>query len=92
MCSDNFISYSIRSNETFANSANFQFCMNIADWTFQQKSVLRTSNLEHRLDDPVLIQKGQHMHDYKEGDPVHFQIDVEELKDGKWVPFEADDI
>ena len=32
------------------------------------------------------------MHDYKEGDPIHFQIDIEELKDGKWVPYVADDI
>ena len=72
MCSDFFIGLSVRYNETYLDSSNYQICMNIADWTFQQKAVLRYSNLEHKLDDPALIAKGQNFHDYKEGDAVHF--------------------
>jgi len=64
----------------------------MVDWTFQQKSVLRYSNLIHRLDDPKLIEKGQNPHDYKEGDAVHFQFDVEILENGKWIPYNNKDI
>lgn len=58
MCSDSFISLSIPKNKQYEDSANFNLCMDIINWVFQKKSVIRATNIQHHLNDPKLIQRG----------------------------------
>ena len=67
--------------------------MDIINWVFQKKSVIRATNIQHHLNDPKLIQRGQASNDYKEGDDVYFSVNFEQMtSQGEWIPYESEDI
>lgn len=85
MCTDDFISDK--------KSSNFDFCLNILKWNFQQKSVLRLDNFDHSLVDTSLIESGrQKRQEYKLKDEIQVSFDILEKVDGEWVPFKNSDV
>ena len=58
MCSDDFLSLTTSTRESNKESSNFLLCMNIMDWNFQRKSVLKAENLQHSLADKSLVISG----------------------------------
>jgi len=91
MCTDNFISATASGNG-HESSSNFQMCINMLKWNFQQKSVLKMENFDHSLVDTSLIESGaQTRQEYKLKDQIQVSLDLFEKVDGKWVPFKVDD-
>ena len=83
-------SFDICSNQNFKQgSLNKEFCFEVTKWALQRKAVLRYSDITHyKVSEP--LQKGEKADLYTHRDQVYFSIDIEELKEGKWVPFESD--
>jgi oligosaccharyltransferase complex subunit beta len=63
------------------------FAKNILSWTFGKRGVLRARDLYHHR---VGEQEPPRM--YKEKDQIEVGLKIEELKDGKWMPFPAMDV
>jgi len=84
MLSDSFFAQTDNKGNKFANQL---FTHDLLQWTFQLKSVLRVSNLNHhRVSEshPPLF--------YLIRENVTYSIKIEELKDEKWIPYQADDV
>lgn len=60
---------------------------NLLSWTFGKRALLRARELSHHR---VGEQAPPRM--YKEKDQIEVGLKLEELKDGKWVPFPATDV
>ena len=80
-----------------SNPANWQFCKQLANWVFQESGVLRASNLRHNKQGEACpreqsLQECPNPENYKIEDHVEFYIDLEQKSEGKWHPFDANDI
>lgn len=88
LCSDEFYQAS--------NNSNKQFCEEVIDWTLQKKGVLRYSDITHyKLSDSVSagsLPKGYQELEYTIYETLYYSIDIQELKDGSWVPFESSEV
>eukprot|EP00002_Diphylleia_rotans_P024562 TRINITY_DN4859_c0_g2_i1.p1 TRINITY_DN4859_c0_g2~~TRINITY_DN4859_c0_g2_i1.p1 ORF type:complete len:434 (-),score=94.55 TRINITY_DN4859_c0_g2_i1:295-1596(-) len=65
---------------------NKDFALQVTDWTFKDRGLLRTSNLRHYQDDlttPAL---------YTVKQDLHASVTVHELVNGEWVPYKADNV
>jgi oligosaccharyltransferase complex subunit beta len=67
-------------------SGNQQFAVEVSKWVFQERGVLRARDLEHSL------ASGEKPKMYTIKDQLKFSIVIEELVDGKWAPFNANDV
>ena len=80
------------SNSTF-EGPNGKFCKETALWTFQQKGKLRYGNITHHriqsLTDPHREPLGTLEAAYRVQDFAYYSIDIEELRNGKWLPYEG---
>lgn len=80
MCSDEIFGHS---------SENEKFCSEVSKWVFQEKSVLKWSNLnsykvgEQHIGQPYM---------YRMNDDIVFEIDIEEYSNKKWQPYVKDDV
>ncbi|XP_076364934.1 dolichyl-diphosphooligosaccharide--protein glycosyltransferase non-catalytic subunit Ost48 [Tachypleus tridentatus] len=88
--SDQFFQASVQKahgGKRYEKSGNQEVATALAKWVFKQKGVLRTSNVKHH-------RKGETFppDSYTIMDDVVFSINVEIFKDGKWLPFKAEDI
>lgn len=93
MCSDAFIATTAAKANDHDSSSNYQLCMNILLWTFQQKSVLKIQNFDHSLVDKSLAERGlQKEQEYKLKDEIQVSFDILEKVNGKWVPFRSKDV
>jgi oligosaccharyltransferase complex subunit beta len=93
LCSDEFIKTSTSKGKDHTTSANFQFCMDVLNWNFQQKSVLKMENFSHSLVDKSLVESGrQKNQEYKLKDEIQVSFDLFEKVDNKWVPYNANDV
>jgi len=88
--SDKFFSSSVKSFSTkkqFDQSGNEEFTRNAAQWTFQQRGAIRTSNATHHIvgqtETPAL---------YTIRDNIYYGLKIEEWKNDQWVPFKSDDV
>ena len=79
------------SNEFFElNNNNVQFAKDITSWTFQESGVIKTTRFDHHH--PGQESSEEEPSVYRVGDEVVVNLGLSEYRDGKWVPFEADDI
>lgn len=93
MCSDDFISATLKSAGNYESSANFELCLSLIKWNFQQKSVVKIENFSHSLVDKSLVDSGrQQLQEYKLKDEIEVSCDIYEKVNGKWVPFSANDV
>ncbi|KAM7311350.1 dolichyl-diphosphooligosaccharide--protein glycosyltransferase 48 kDa subunit [Ixodes scapularis] len=71
----------------YESSGNQALATALSQWVFKEKGVLRAQNVRHHP-------KGQKTppEAYTVMDDVVYSIEVEILKDGQWVPFDADDL
>mmetsp|Transcript_13567 Transcript_13567/g.39116 ORF Transcript_13567/g.39116 Transcript_13567/m.39116 type:complete len:179 (+) Transcript_13567:994-1530(+) len=70
-----------------SNVSNSQFCGQLAAWTCHQTGVLRSINLRHHKYDE---ESAPYM--YRIMDNITFSIDIQEIKQGKWVAYMGDDV
>lgn len=68
-------------------SGNEQLVAALTDWLFKQKGVIRVKSVNHNL-----VGQKSPPHAYTITDMAEFSIEIEELRDGRWVPFEASDV
>lgn len=68
-------------------SGNELFITELSRWVFMEKSVLRVANVKHHIVGETVAP-----HEYTVMDEVDYVIEIEELKNGKWVPFKGDDV
>merc|ERR1712142_1210930 len=70
-------------------SGNQALAASLSQWCFKQSGVLRVTDVNHHLaGEKAPPASGT----YTINDHVVYTIGIEELKDGKWVPFGADDV
>ena len=69
-------------------NANLKFCVELAKWALNEKSVLRYSKITHyKESDPK--PKGSTEGEYTINDDLFYSIDLEEFKSGSWQPFKT---
>lgn len=88
--SDEFFTSSVQNaigKQKFDKSGNEQLALNLADWVFKEKGVLRVGTVKH-------LKKGEKAPPvaYTVFEEVSYSIGIEELKGGKWMPFTATDV
>jgi len=81
MFSDEFIS---------RNPANLEFARAVAMWTFHRRGKLRLTNIQHRLAEAPPGTPPPYL--YRIKDYIRFEVDVEELRGDKWVPYGGNDV
>ena len=87
MFSDNFLDAEIAPAEGTVNkSGNEAFADELVQWVFQEKAVLRVDNVRH-FHTATLTQPSF----YRVKDNISFELDVSELRHGKWIPFTVGD-
>lgn len=91
--SDNFFNHPVQkytadgSAKKFDKSGNEAFAKNVAEWTFQERGILRTSNVRHHR---VNETEAPSMYTIKED--IEYSIQIEEWNGRRWVPFAAKDV
>ncbi|KAJ1678923.1 oligosaccharyl transferase glycoprotein complex, beta subunit, partial [Spiromyces aspiralis] len=68
-------------------SANSAFIDELLRWVFQEKSVLKITNVVHRKQGGA-----EQPNHYIERDRMHYQVDISEYDGDRWRPFEANDV
>jgi len=67
-------------------SGNEQFATELSKWVFQERGVLRIRDVNHSL-------KGSNQSNiYTIKDDITFSVIIEELVNGQWVPYKANDV
>jgi len=69
------------------NAGNQQLLRELVAWGSGQKAVLRARELKHHK-----VGETERPYMYRMSDNITFSIVIEELTDGKWVPYVADDV
>merc|ERR1719378_80248 len=77
----------ISDSKYFLQSGNAKFAFDLALWTFKQKGVLRVASVEHHLAGETAPPAP-----YTIEENVVYKIKIEEMVDGKWMPFQANDV
>jgi oligosaccharyltransferase complex subunit beta len=68
-------------------SGNQDLATALSQWVFKEKGVLRVGQVKHhKVGEKVPPQA------YTVYDEVVFSLEIEQLQNGKWVPFQADDV
>ena len=75
--------------EAFRTSGNKAMATSLSKWVFREVGVLRAGAVSHYL---VSAGKGANPASYTVEDKIHYEIEIEELVDGKWVPFKGEDM
>ncbi len=74
-------------SKEFVKSNNRQLAAAITQWVFREKGVLRVGKVKHHL-----VGESKPPAAYTVEDQVHYEIEIEELRDGEWMPFKGDDV
>lgn len=67
-------------------SGNEDFAIEVSKWAFQERGVIRYRDVHHSK------ANGETPNMYTIKDEIKYSIVIEELKDGKWVPYVANDV
>eukprot|EP01004_Peranema_trichophorum_P004800 NODE_3697_length_1303_cov_44.151695_g3233_i0.p1 GENE.NODE_3697_length_1303_cov_44.151695_g3233_i0~~NODE_3697_length_1303_cov_44.151695_g3233_i0.p1 ORF type:complete len:410 (-),score=51.91 NODE_3697_length_1303_cov_44.151695_g3233_i0:20-1249(-) len=66
---------------------NLEVSKEVAKWNFQQRGVLRFSDVQHaRSEDTGMTGT------YRIREPLTYSVKLEEFKEGSWIPFTAEDV
>lgn len=77
----------VHNGKRYEKSGNQALATALAQWVFKEKGVLKASNIRHyRKEDNAVPES------YTVMENVVYSIEVTILKDGKWVPFESNDL
>lgn len=68
-------------------SGNEEFSKAVTLWTFQERGAIRTSEATHHIKGETTAPSI-----YTIRDEITYSLNIEEWKDGKWVPFQSDDV
>lgn len=89
MFSDAFLSASVHKvGESSADrSGNLDLVTALSKWAFKEVGVLRVKKVEHHLAGNRDVPR-----EYTIMQEVEYAIEIEELRDGKWLPFDGKDV
>ncbi|XP_051895156.1 dolichyl-diphosphooligosaccharide--protein glycosyltransferase 48 kDa subunit [Pristis pectinata] len=73
--------------ERFPKTGNFELAMALSRWVFKEEGVLRVGKVSHHP-----VGETNPPNAYTITDLVEYSIVIEKLSNGKWVPFDGDDI
>lgn len=88
--SDEFFTASVQNangGQKFSQAGNQQLALSLTQWVFKEKGVLRVGTVKHHRVGEATAPSA-----YTIMDEVEYSVEIEKLDDGKWVPFEADDV
>jgi len=88
--SDAFINSPVQKSggsKKYEKSGNSELIDALSQWVFKEKGVLRVKSVSHHQSGKKTPPAA-----YTILDDVIFTIEIEQLKSGKWVPFDADDV
>ena len=71
----------------FEQSANQAVAIALSQWVFKEVGVLRVGSISHRR-----VGDSEPPTAYTVEDVVRYEIEIQEFKNGKWVPFMAEDV
>ena len=72
------------------SSSNYVLCTEMVEWNLQERGVLRASNVKHnKLGDTW---NGANPENYKREVDIEYFIDIEERRNGQWIPYVGDDV
>jgi len=75
------------SSEKPVKSGNAELAVALSKWVFKESGVLRVSSVKHHK-----VGETKPPREYTITEEVSYEIGIEELKDGKWVPFNGKDV
>ncbi|EYC28472.1 hypothetical protein Y032_0007g3240 [Ancylostoma ceylanicum] len=90
MFSDAFLSAYVHktgSGESSTRSGNMELATALSKWVLKETGVLRVKKVEHHLAGNKEVPR-----EYTIMDEVEYAIEIEELRDGVWRPFNAKDV
>jgi len=75
------------SAKSYPKSGNEQFCKQLAQWTFQERGILRAVNVTHH-------RKGEHQapFTYTVKEKIEYSVEIQEWRGKKWEPFTGQDV
>jgi oligosaccharyltransferase complex subunit beta len=88
--SDEFFTSAVQQSNNgkrYEKSGNQELAVSLSEWVFKQKGVLRGGKVTHHLKG-----KTDTPQSYTIMEDVTYSIVIDELKDGKWQPFNKDDV
>ncbi|CAD5216624.1 unnamed protein product [Bursaphelenchus xylophilus] len=88
--SDEYINAQIQkngANQKPEKSGNAEFITAITKWVLKENGVLRVKSVKHSKVGETTAPR-----EYTITEDVKYEIEIEELKDGKWAPFQAKDV
>lgn len=77
----------VQGAKEFDRSGNRQLAQALSQWVFCEKGVLRVGEVHHHL-----VGESKPPAAYTVEDQVRYEIEIQELVNGKWVPFKGDDV
>ncbi|OII71738.1 dolichyl-diphosphooligosaccharide-protein glycosyltransferase beta subunit [Cryptosporidium ubiquitum] len=84
------------SNEAIkSNSGNFRFCRDIFLWSFQQKGLIKITEILHKNtndNSKTIIENYDDTLNYTVEDTIHFSAKFYKFIDNKWEDYESEDI
>ena len=75
------------SGKRWETSGNEQLAVALTKWTFKESGVLRVAGVKHSK-----VGEASPPAEYTINEQVTYTIRIEEMRDGKWKPFEAKDV
>ncbi|DBA85955.1 hypothetical protein WJX77_012239 [Trebouxia sp. C0004] len=69
------------------NAGNEAFCTEATKWGFHERGVLLLTNMSHHL-----VGEHEQLTWYRVSDDIDFSVNIQELVDGQWQPFKANDV
>ena len=90
MCSNAAFMATRDADGDILSSANYVLCTEMAEWNLQERGVLRVDNVRHHKAGEQW--NGANPENYKREVDIEYYIDVQEKKNGQWLPYIADDI
>jgi oligosaccharyltransferase complex subunit beta len=87
--SDEFLTASVHmyNGKKFERSGNKELVTALSKWVFKEKGVIRAKSVTHHL-----VGEKNPPQAYTVTDMAEYVIEIEELKDGQWVAYRADDV
>lgn len=89
--SDEFFSAPVQKavgdSQRFAKTGNYELAVALSRWVFKEEGVLRVGKVSHHR-----VGETEPPSAYTITDLVEYNIVIEKLSDGKWIPFDGDDI
>ncbi|XP_026540190.1 dolichyl-diphosphooligosaccharide--protein glycosyltransferase 48 kDa subunit [Notechis scutatus] len=89
--SDAFFTSSVQKaaggSQRYPQTGNYELAMALSRWVFKEEGVLRVGEVSHHR-----VGEKAPPSAYTVTDLVEYSVVIEKLSDGKWVPFDGDDI